>query len=43
MSSPMKLYPFQAEAVEKLEKVASVLIGDDMRPWALERPMRQLR
>lgn len=30
MSSPMKLYPFQAEAVEKLEKVSCVLIGDDM-------------
>jgi SNF2 family DNA or RNA helicase len=26
----MKLYPFQREAVEKLEKVSSVLIGDDM-------------
>ena len=26
----MKLYPFQQECVEKLEKVISVLIGDDM-------------
>lgn len=35
MSSTMRLYPFQAEAVQKLEKVASVLIGDDMGPGPL--------
>lgn len=32
MSSPLKLFPFQKECIEKLERVKSVLIGDDMRP-----------
>jgi hypothetical protein len=32
MSSPLQLFPFQQDAVAKLERVKSILIGDDMRP-----------
>jgi len=37
MSSQMKLFPFQQEAVEKLKGIKAVLIGDDMLPRVLAK------